>query len=320
MSFKDIKGQELSIKALKELIKDERIAGAYLFSGPEGIGKGMVARVLAKAVNCQLNQPDSCDQCPSCVKIDKAIHPDVHVIDVDPSDPIKIESIRQLKREISLRPYEGRKKVFIIDNAHSLTAEAANALLKVLEEPPGDSLIILITSSPALLFRTIVSRCKILKFSSLARPKLQEMLEHDYGVKADTAHLLAYFSDGRLGCALRLKDTDILQGRKEVIENFIFLRSYNAENPRFQKREDARNALNILASWFRDLYLIKTGLRHSELVNIDRKGDLLKMINHYTFTELDEIMRGIADSLMYLGENINVKLLMSNLRISIWKN
>jgi DNA polymerase-3 subunit delta' len=280
----------------------------------------MVATTLAKTVNCQQNNLDSCDQCISCLKIDRNQHPDFHLIDAQASDAIKIEYIRQLKNDINLKAYEAKIKVFIIDNAHNLTAQAANAILKILEEPPGNSLIILISSVPRLLFKTIISRCQIFKFSSLRIKELKEILKKDYHLDNRLAHFLAYFSEGRIGKSLRLKDTDILREKNRLIDGFISPGSADLGNLQLQERDQVRGCLNILAGWFRDLYLIKTGLAHSEVINIDRIDLLMKLINKYSFVELDQVINSISDSLLYLEQNVNIKLLLSNLKAGLWKN
>jgi DNA polymerase-3 subunit delta' len=261
---------------------------------------------------------DCCDKCPSCLKIDKDQHPDVHVIDSEGAE-IKIECIRQLQSQISFKPYEGKKKVFIIKNAHNLNVASSNAFLKTLEESPGESLIILVSEKPSLLLKTIISRCQLLKFNPLARPELEEILTKDYSLESGLAHFLAYFCEGRLGHALRLKDTQILREKNRIIDEFVFSRRQSLEKIPVQNREETRNYLNILTSWFRDMYLIKIGMPHSELINLDRKAELLKSMPQFSFLDLDEILNSISDSLFYLDQNINIKLLKSNLKAELWR-
>ena len=318
MSFKDIRGQDRAINILSGHIEHSRLAGTYLFIGPEGVGKKLAARTLAKAVNCLQGEPYSCDSCVSCAKIENNQHPDVHIIASGDAE-IKIEQVRQLQKAISLRPYEGKKKVFIIDNAHRLTPEASNALLKILEEPPGESLIILISDKRALLLKTIISRCRILRFSALGREQLQEILKKEYKLDNNTAHYLAYSSEGSLGAALGLKDTPIIVEKNRVIDKFLLSRQPGFDNLPMQNREQVRGYLNILAAWFRDMYLVKIGMPHSEIINFDRRDDLLKVMSHFSFLDLNEILDSIADSLLRLEQNINIRLLLSNLGGCLWR-
>jgi DNA polymerase-3 subunit delta' len=330
MSFKDIKGQNKAIEVLKEHIKNSRLAASYLFSGPESVGKKTLAITLAKAINCQEDLFDSCDKCPSCLKIDKGQHPDIHIIDASTpinfnnsdagdSNAVRIAHIRQLQKDISLRPYEAKVKVFIIDNAHNLTAEASNALLKILEEPPKNSLIILVSAKPALLFKTIISRCRTLKFYPLKRPELECALTDDYALDKDAAHFLAYFCDGRIGEALKLKDADVMIEKNRVIDDFVFSPSFRFENMPTPNRDAVRKYLNILSSWFRDIYLIKIGAPHSELINYDRKAQVLKSMQHFSFLDLEQIFGIISDSALHLDDNINIKLLLADLRMELWR-
>ncbi len=333
MSFKDIKGQDKPTQILKEYIKHSRLTGSYLFVGEEGIGKKLFAKTLAKAVNCEGGVVDSCDKCASCLKIEKGRHPDVHIIGgpdspgvnlehsqamgIEDSDSIKIEYIRQLQKDINLKPYEGRKKVFIIDNAHNLTAEAGNALLKILEEPPLNSLIILISSKASLLFKTIISRCKMMKFYPLQRTELEEVLKKDFRLDDNLAHFLAYFCEGRIGRALKLKDTDILRERDRTIDTFTLARRPVQDKLSTENRSSVCAHLNILAAWFRDMYLIKIGAPYRELINLDRKAELLRLMHRYTYVDLYEAFNSISGSLLNLERNINIKLLLTNLKWSL---
>lgn len=318
MLFNSIKGQDKAIQMLKGYIEQSKLTGGYLFVGPEGVGKKLIAKTLAKAINCLEDGPDGCGECISCKKIENNQHPDMHFIEHE-GDEIKIEYIRNLQREINLRPYEAKRKVFIIDNAHNLTAEASNALLKILEEPPKSSLIILISDKPAVLFKTIISRCKILKFTPLARPALKSILKNDFSLDEFTAHFLAYFSEGRLGKALKLKDTEIIKEKNLIIDKMALSLGPNFDNLSFQNKDDFRSGLNILAAWFRDIYLVKIGMPHSEIINLDRKEELLKARDKFSFSDLNNILYSISNSIVYLGQNINNKLVLYNLGAQLWK-
>lgn len=324
MSFKQIRGHDRGIQLLKSVWMQNKLPSAYLFVGPEGIGKSFVARTFAKFINC-LNKKidDSCDSCISCIKIDKGIHPDVHLISADMGgvslevlgDSIKIDQIRQLQKDISLKPYEAKIKIFIINDAEKLTLEASNAFLKILEEPPADSLIILITSKPQLLLPTILSRCQRLKFSPLEKNLLKELLNKEYKLNNILSHYLAYFCEGRLGKALNLKDKDTLINKNRIIDYFTSLTNYY-ENIEFNKNK-IKESLDILSSWFRDMYFIKIGMPYMQLINIDRKNDLMDLMNRYSLIELDSIFDFISCAALYLEQNVNPKLLLSNLKNTV---
>jgi len=318
MSFNDIKGQDSSLEILRGHMKNARLARGYLFLGPDGVGKALTAKTLAKALNCQENNLDSCDKCPSCLKIESNQHPDVHIVDSEDAD-IKIEDIRNLQSQISLRPYEARVKVFIIKSAHNLNSASGNAFLKTLEESPGNSVIILLSEKPNLLLKTIISRCQAIKFYPAPRLQLENVLFSEYALGKELAHFLAYFCEGRLGAALRLKAEDILKQKNLIIDEFALSKRSGIDVLLGQKRSQVRASLNILASWFRDMYILKIGSSQEELINLDRKPDLLKNIQRYSFAELDDILAFISQAIYYLEHNINVKLLQANLRVELWK-
>jgi len=330
MSFKQIRGCDNQIQMLRSAWREGRLPLAYLFTGPEGIGKGFVAANFIKFINCfDRKDDDACDKCASCVKIGLRTHPDVHWLSGDrggvcgdnAADSVKIEHIRELQRDISLRPYEAGIKVFIINDAHRLTLEAANAFLKILEEPPGNSLIILLTSKPQLLLPTIISRCQRIKFAALEKIFLEKLLNKECGLDNALSRYLAHYCEGRLGQALNLKDKDALVNKNRIID--YFMRSAHLEpqgRDSFAVDDDkdkVRESLDILVSWFRDIYFLKIGMPHAELINIDRKDDLINLMQRYSFTELEAIFNFISRAILYLGQNINKKLLLDNLEIAL---
>ena len=318
MSFSAIKGQDKPIEILKTYLENSSLEGGYLFVGPEGIGKKMAALALAKSLNCLDARIDSCGHCASCLKINNNQHPDVHLV-LSEEPKLKIDAIRQLQKDINLKAYEGIFKVFIIDNAHNLTAEASNSLLKILEEPPKKSLIILISDKPNLLFKTVISRCKILKFLPLKRGLLEDILRKDYKLDKTLAHFLAYFSDGSFGRALKLMDEDIIAKRNDLIDNFVLAARPNIDSLALSSRVDVRNSLNLLVTWFRDIYLLKLGLAEREVINSDRSPELTQGARRLSFSDLDMIFANISTAMSYLEKNVNMRLLMYNLGMELWK-
>ncbi|MFA4984453.1 MAG: DNA polymerase III subunit delta' [Candidatus Omnitrophota bacterium] len=319
MSFKDIKGQDSSLELLRRAIQEDSVAKAYLFSGPEGIGKRRAALEFAKAVNCRDNDADSCGECGCCLKIDNNRHPDVRLIEGE-SGTIRIDDIRQMQREINLRPYDAQLKVYIIDNAHNLNAESSNALLKTLEEPPAHSVIVLVSSKPSLLFKTVISRCQIVRFYPLGRDRLEGILKSEYGLDVSRAHFLSYFCEGRIGDALRLKDAGFYQEKNRVIDDFLTSRHSVAPAVSVsQTREGLHRDINILIGWFRDICFLKTGMAGEELINFDRRNELAMMAQDYTQEQLSGIFDFLSEAHLRIDQNVNLKLLTSNLKAELWK-
>ena len=318
MRFSDVLGHTKALHLIGAYLGKSRFSGAFIFSGPEGIGKRMVAKLIAGQLNCAGQTDRPCGNCSGCLKIQKETHPDLHLIQNGLSQ-IKMEDIAGILRQAHLRPYEGLAKVFIIDQAHKLNSEAANSLLKVLEEPPKDVLIILITHQPQNIIKTVLSRCQQIRFYPLVRAELETILIKNYALDKASAHFLAYYAEGRLGLALRLKDTLLLQEKNKIFEAFLLsakpLDSYMLN----QRKEQLQACLNILVSWFRDIYLLKAGLNDTEAINLDRQSDLLKLIPKFSFKQLDNIMYTLTESSGYLEKNINRKLLLHNLGAQLWR-
>ena len=210
MPFSSIIGHDRPVAILKRALANDAVAHAYLFSGEPGIGKRLTALEFAAALNCQTPGPDGgCGVCAACSRIPAGSHPDVRTIAPD-GDEIKIDQIRQAQADLSLRPFEGRRKVLIIDGAEAMNEASSNAFLKTLEEPPGDSLIILITAMPQSLLATIRSRSQELKFQPLPRGVLAGVFKERRGLGDEDAWFAAALSRGSIGRAL---DMDVAEER-----------------------------------------------------------------------------------------------------------
>ncbi|MFH1578491.1 MAG: DNA polymerase III subunit delta' [Candidatus Omnitrophota bacterium] len=306
---------------LKNAWENKRLASTYLFFGPPGSGKLLLARALSKTVNCQAESFPPCLTCPSCRKIEGNNHPDVHYLQKIKSNFIKIEQIQEMHREISLRPFEGKYKVFIILDAQDLTAEAANCLLKITEEPPKGSLLILIASDLRRIFATIISRCQKVRFSSLGRQEAKVILNRDYRLDERLSHYLAFAFEGRLGEALKFKDSDMISEKNQVIRYFLlehFDQKEAVDKYDSKGRDELIWILKVLISCIRDIYLLKVGQGREELVNQDIKDELWGLSQKFSFIDLDRMSWQLSSWIENVKQNINPKLLIDNLRL-LWK-
>lgn len=201
---------------MKRAIAGGTLAHAYIFSGERGIGKKLTALGLAAAVNCNRPGPDAgCGVCVFCRKALGLGHPDVHLITAD-GDEIRIDQIRQAQADVALKPFEGRKKVLIIDPAEDMNAASANAFLKTLEEPPADTIIILISAMPQALLPTIRSRCQEIQFQPISRHELSRLLTARRGMSHEDASFIAGLARGSFGRAIEMDAGTERAAREEV--------------------------------------------------------------------------------------------------------
>lgn len=222
--FENIFGQQKVKEILSNQIKNLKLAHAYIFMGQDGVGKQMMALELAKTINCITNdflknRAGACGICSSCKKIDKNIHPDVHFInfakqaelensDIDKQKIIKIETIRYMQKEVYTKVHEGKWKIFIIEPAEKMNAAAANSLLKTLEEPPENTIIILIARHKETIPKTIVSRSQLLFFQALNRNIISNWITSKYPVNSSKAEAIAEISEGSIENAKKLIESN----------------------------------------------------------------------------------------------------------------
>jgi DNA polymerase-3 subunit delta' len=203
--FADVRGHERAREFLRAALTHDRLPHALLFTGADGIGKRSLALAFVARLQCESDGEDACGECASCRQIAAVSHPDVQLLSVMPGKKeIGIDRIRDVKRFMQLQPMRGRAKVAIIDEAHALTIAAQNALLKVLEEPPARSFLLLISSNPGALLATVRSRCQRLQFAPLPTDTVVEILTAASPIDAAAARELALLAEGSPGRAQML--------------------------------------------------------------------------------------------------------------------
>jgi DNA polymerase-3 subunit delta' len=255
----DIRGQERAIGFLRRAWEHGRLAHAYLFAGPAGVGKLATARALAMGLHCEVQPFDACGTCVACRTIAAGTHPDVRLVGGPEKDrrDISIEQVRELQRELGFRAMSSHPKIGVVNDADLLTVQAQNALLKTLEEPGGESLLILIVSNATSLVPTILSRCQRIGFDPLADDALTEVLIRQ-GCDRALATALAAYADGSPGRALALDAEFFTRRRGEILTRLAALRGRPFHEVAAFAQElsgEDKNlvpVLSVIASWYRD--------------------------------------------------------------------
>jgi DNA polymerase-3 subunit delta' len=282
------------------------------------VGKRLAAVNFAKALNCgDLRSGSPCDQCVSCKKIESSKHPDIFILrSKEEGASINIEDVRTLINDVYLKPFEARKKVYMIEGAEYMKHVAANALLKTLEEPPADSVIILLTENIKSLLHTIVSRCQVVKFFPLKLKEVEEILTKEYSLSQADAHTLSHLSGGRLGEALKFKEEDIFTKRSLLINKILSGSRADFDFDDIPK-EDVRIYLDMILAWYSDILNMKAGAPDYMLVNIDKKDIISNEAGRLSFEYIEDIINSAISAIMHIDQNANQKLTMSVLGMKI---
>lgn len=321
MSFKGIIGQDRVVRFLTRAYENNRIPHAFLFTGIPGVGKRATACALAGLLQCKsAKKAHACGVCPSCKKIDSGNHPDVVL--VEPSGAfIKIEQIRSLRNEFALKPFEGNKRIAIIVDAHTMNSESANAFLKILEEPPRDSFMILTAHQVSDLLPTIVSRCQHIAFAPLPSGLIAEKLVEEKRIDRKVADIAAIWAQGSLGAAIQTDPKKVAQERNRLIEQFETLSLKRmqpllgfAENLAKDK-DNMLNTLELLKVWIRDLLFGK--LCPEKILNKDLMETIAKIAHDYSVSSLLEKIKIIQGAQVAVQRSRNRRLVLEVMLIRL---
>jgi DNA polymerase-3 subunit delta' len=336
--FDELIGNSRVKAVLKRMLVADRLPGAMLFTGEEGIGKKLFALEIARALNCRTPKDhEACGVCSSCVRIRKlnyptrddadewtqiiwTDHPDVGLV-VAPKRVLRVEQMRQIEKEANFRPFEGKARVFLIDEADKLNDASANALLKVLEEPPRTSHLILITARPAMLLPTILSRCQMIRFSPLTPAEIEShLVKNDLDKK--TARLRARAAGGSMGRALSGDLVTFTSQRKAMLKvlNALVLSNDRAQLLRSaeqlneaQYKEEFEERLDVLETLIRDAWMLSLGVDTSRIVNEDLSAELKEIAQKIDPGRAGDWILQIEDVREQLIVNVNRKITTDSL-------
>ncbi len=325
-------GQARAVSLLKNSVTGGTSPHAWLFTGSEHIGKMRLALHLACMLNCtEENRP--CGACTSCEKIIRGTHADVNIIGLAHNENeteaklIGIDQVRDVLHSASLPPFEGRHRVFIVNNADLLSVDAANCLLKTLEEPADRVAFILLTVNERLLLETIVSRCQRLELLPVPAEVITAALIEQHGVEKDRAALLGRLAQGRPGWAIgAISDTSVLEEREagleklsEIIHGDCQTRFAWSADVASRFSRDRGQVYRLLEAWtgyWRDMMLVKLGC-HGMITNIDREAEIDGLAAKCRLPAIRRCIRDIESAADHLKRNANPRLALDVLMIDI---
>jgi len=319
-------GHEWAVDLLRQHVAQGRARHAYLFTGPQGVGRRTLALRLAQALNCQAPPApgDPCGTCSSCVHLQAMQHPDLAVVRAEQEGgTLKVDQVRELQHALALSPYEARFRVALLLRFEEAHISAANALLKTLEEPAPQVVLMLTATIPEGVLPTILSRCDVLRLRPLTQEQVSQGLQTQWGLPADQAHVLACISDGRPGYALRLNDTpDLMEQRQLWLRDlFALLQANRVERlgyarTMYEQKDALRGALLTWLSLWRDVMLCAGGSQVTP-TNVDYAEAIRQVAAHLELAAARQVTAVVDNTLNRLDRNVNARLALEGLLLDL---
>jgi DNA polymerase-3 subunit delta' len=310
-------GHEWAVDLLTEHVAQRRERHAYLITGPQGVGKKTLALRFAEALNCikPLAPGQTCRQCSSCKRIEAMQHPDLSVVEAEhEGEVLRIDQVRTLQHNLSLAPYEARYRVALLLRFEEAHTNAANAMLKTLEEPPPQVVVILTAKSVESLLPTIVSRCEVLKLRPLSVDETAKGMRVIKGVPADIAEVLAHISGGRPGYAVRLfEQPRLLEQRHAWLQDLVELLAssrgdrFAFAKQRVENKEELRNELQVWLTFWRDALIFAAGVT-DPITNPDYSARIQKLADKIGLQNVRFQVNNVENTMDRIDRNVNPRL------------
>ena len=317
MSFAEVIGHSRQLAPLRAALAKARLHHAYLFAGPEGVGKRTIASALAQAVHCAEGGEDGCGRCVQCERIKNGNHPDVRFVGkLEGKKEITIQQIREIEHELRYRSFGGKRKIVVVDPAGAMNVASQNALLKTLEEPPENSLLILITPNAGELLPTLRSRCLRLSFSPLSRAEIVGFLMKVSGLNADAAQVIAAMSMGSIGAALSQRNEEWMEKRRSwsALLGQLGRGDYQAAIAGAESlagdREETLEFFRWAESWCRDLLVHGVTQEREQVINVDLLSSLEQQAPRFGGERAIRLLDEIARATAAIQRNLNRRMIV----------
>jgi DNA polymerase III subunit delta' len=326
MPFRDITGHTHLLDLVARAAGRGSLPPSMILAGPEGVGKRLAALALAQLLNCQApsasaDPPDACGECASCRRIARGVHADILVIEPGETGTIKIDQIREAVERSAYRPFEGRRRVVIVDDADAMVPDAQSALLKILEEPPPSSVFVLVTSRPDMLLITVRSRCQRLRFGRLAPADVAGVLMRQHGYAEADARAAAAAADGSVGVALQGGTEDVVAARDAAVGLLEQVAAARDPRGRLQgaqallgtgkkaaDRQELSRRLQAVSSILRDVGVLTSGADERALANADLRRVLDRLQGSFDRDRTLSAFSAVDRALVALDRNASVKI------------
>ena len=326
----NIVGHEHSINILRRALSSQRVRHAYLFTGPEHIGKTLLAQRFAQTLLCtggpdpEVAPLNPCNTCLSCRKVMHGNHPDVHYIARSPDKQfILIEQVRALQSDSARKTLEGRRNIFIIQGLHEMNVQAANCLLKTLEEPEPDVVVLLTTTDPGLLLPTILSRVQQVPMHLLTTEQIKAALEQRWQVEQEEASLIAALAAGRMGWAVQaVEDEDMLAERQAQLETLAKLpaagkvQRFEVAQRLSAEGDKIHGILELWLLWWRDM-LLAANNSLDLIVNVDMQGLIQNQAARVGAADSRRMVQAILHTMEALEQNVNARVALEVLMLDM---
>jgi len=334
MPFREISGHHQRLALIARAANRGTLPPSLLFTGPSGVGKSIAAVALAQLLNCLAPRtgdtpPDSCGECAACRRIARRVHADVLIIEPGDTGSIKVDQVRDAIERSAYRPFEGRRRVVIVDDADVVLPEAQNALLKTLEEPPTASTFILVTSRPDMLLPTVRSRCQPMAFGRLAPADVAAVLMRDHEYPEVDAHAAAALSDGSIGAALEGGTEEFVEARKAAAAMLQTVASGTDPRRRLEGakalagagrdigRDELARRLHAVSSMLRDIGILLSRADERWLANADLNAQLKGLLRSFDGERALRAFSAVDRALGALDRNASPKIVADWLAFQI---
>lgn len=326
--FKEIIGHKKEIAHLEQAIRADKVSHAYIFNGDKGTGKKTLADAFAMTLQCAGEGKRPCGECHSCRQAISGNHPDIIYVRHEKPTSIGVEDIRdQLTADISIRPYNGKYKIYIIADAEKMTVQAQNAILKTIEEPPAYAVIILLTTNDQIFLDTIRSRCVTLNLKPVPDERVKEYLMEQHQIPDYQADICVAFAQGNIGKAVRLASSEDFNyikasamqlirnaGRMEISDLIDYVKEVQ------EYKVTIQDYLDILALWYRDMVYFKATKDFDGIVFKDEIRTIRDTVKVCSYEGVEEVMKAIENAKARLNANVNFDLTMELLFLVIKEN